>query len=732
MRRLTLVLLLGVATAPVCAQSAPPVDPKIVLKVSIANNQREFRIGETISLQLSFSSTVKNRYRINMAQYDRSGRMDYEEFVVSPEDGAVDPLPNHFAGMGGLTSYSFLGPEPWSIQLDLNEWVRFTQPGEYRLTIVSRRTIVRDPSATDGVSPVAARSNEITLKIVAADPVWQKRVFTEAVQTLDKPAPLKAEQMEQYGTARRKAMLALRFLGTADAAREMVKRLRGDNSEGLNYICLLGLKSTPERAAAQSAFEEALADPDHPIDGLFLSALRTINSDPDTTSPNWGDGHERAVEQLIAALNIKRGKALSISLNTAVNQAWDSNAMLKETRDKLVSRLISMFDQLPLHDQETLLTYQWEKIASADLLPILKRYARNGPQMKEPNAYNSLQLSASALRRWYELDPAGARPAIITEIVSPRPRFDARVLGILPDKTLPEVDFILAENFTASEDYDALSHLASLIARYATDAILPQVVEKLDPKLGTWACAIQDPILAYLLRVNPEIARPRIERAIAARGKNFSACNTQLLKTVAEIHYDPLLEKMAIQSLDDPDPQVAMTAATVLGQFGSPAAESPLWQRYTSWSAQWIGRESELVRISTDPVKENTYQLSLGQNLVQALATGQSWLLDKNQLQRLSEMTKVRGIQQRVDSYLQHWQHEGIGIFVDSSSLPNRFYARLGQYELYSVDALKAKISQFPAETKFVLSNPPRDSATEDRAMLELRAFIAAHGSKNR
>ncbi|MCA1579738.1 MAG: hypothetical protein LC794_20525 [Acidobacteria bacterium] len=729
---LTLLLLLSAAVATVYAQSAPPADPKIVFKVSLASNQREFRIGETIPLQLSFSSTVKDRYRINMAQYDRSGRMNFERFVVSPAEGAVDPLPGHTGGMGGLTTFQFLSEQPWTIKLNLNEWVRFTHPGEYRLSILSDRASVRDPSNAFGVSPVPARSNEITLKIVAADPLWQNRVFRDAVSNLDKPAPRKPEEMEQYAKARRQAMETLRFLGTADAAREMAKRMRGDDSGELDYICSLGLISTPEREAARSALEEALANPDQPINGNFLYTLRMVNSDPAAANVNWREGQQRAVEQLIAALSTKRGKALSISLSTAVNESWNSEALPKETTKKMVSQLVSVFDQLPLNEQNSLLTYRWDKIGDAAMLPILKRYAQryqDFPQMTESNASNSRQLSAVALRRWYELDPAGARPAIINEISRPRPRFDARVLGILPDETLPEVDFILAEHFAASEDLDGSAHLAALIARYATAAILPQVVEKLDAKIGKWACAIQNPTLAYLLRVNPAIARPRIERALAARGHEFTACNHGLLQSVAEIHYDPVLEEIGIHSLDDPDPQVAMTAATMLGNFGSPAAESALWRRYTSWNAKWVGREPQPELMLASPGDEKVYELGLGHNLTQALATGKSWLADKTKLQRLAQMTKVKRIQQQLDSYLKNWEQEAITIFVDNhGSSPTGFYAQLAQYEFRSMNTLKQKITQFPSGTKFFLSLAPRESAAEDQSLIELRALLTAQG----
>jgi hypothetical protein len=349
--------------------------------------------------------------------------------------------------------------------------------------------------------------------------------------------------------------------------------------------------------------------------------------------------------------------------------------------------------------------------------------------MRESNAYNSLQLSGTALKRWYELDPAGARPDMIKEISRPRPRFDARVLGILPDETLPEVDFTLAENFAASDDLDGSSNLASLIARYATAAILPQIVEKLDPNIGKLACAIQNPTLAYLLRVDPAIARPRIERAIAAHGEGCSACNHDLFQSVSETHYDPVLEEIAIRSLDDPDPQVAATAATMLGKFGSPVAESALWQRYTSWNAKWAGRESQLDMLFADRVDEKIYQGNLGQNLAQALATGKSWLADKTKLQRLLQMTKVKRIQQEVESYLKNWQGEAIGISIDTlGSSPNRFYARVAQYEFHSMEALKDKVTQFPPETKFLIPAPMQGPPSNDQLLTELRAFLLARG----
>jgi hypothetical protein len=349
--------------------------------------------------------------------------------------------------------------------------------------------------------------------------------------------------------------------------------------------------------------------------------------------------------------------------------------------------------------------------------------------MRASDAHESLQLSASALKHWYELDPAGARPAIIAEITRPRPRYDARVLGILPDKTLPEVDLALAEHLMASRDSDGSSNLASLIARYASGAILSQVTDKLDPRIGKWACAIQNPLLAYLLRVNPAAARPRIEKAISVRGENFSACNTELFQQISANHYDPTLEEIGIRSLDDPDPDVAMTAATMLGKFGSADAESALWQRYAKWTARWEGHESELDLMSADTMsgdkEDRLSQIGLGQNLVQALATGQSWLSDKAALQQLYQMTKVKRLQQQLSSYLKNWENEALTLSFDRNP-SDKFHALLAQYEFQSIDDLKAKLAQFPSGTKFFFSVKAGESNDQSRA--DLLAFLNSHG----
>src|SRR5215510_12791023 len=66
---------------------------------------------------------------------------------------------------------------------------------------------------------------------------------------------------------------------TAEATSQLAKRLRGENLGGLDYVCMLGLLSSPDSEAARRALERELADPDHPISDIFINTLRSLYLD---------------------------------------------------------------------------------------------------------------------------------------------------------------------------------------------------------------------------------------------------------------------------------------------------------------------------------------------------------------------------------------------------------------------------------------------------------------------
>ena len=163
----------------------------------------------------------------------------------------------------------------------------------------------------------------------------------------------------------------------------------------------------------------------------------------------------------------------------------------------------------------------------------------------------------------------------------------------------------------------------------------------------------------------------------------------------------------------------------MLGKFGSSAAESALLKRYASWSERWAGRETQLDKMFADGLNADSYQLNLGLNLTQALATGRAWLSDKAALERLAQQTKVRRVRQQLESYEKLWEDEPLTILIDASQ--SRFYARVVQYESHSFDALKEKLAQFPSGTRFTLTITTTDPSAGETEV-ELRKFLISHG----
>lgn len=713
-----IVFVAGATSAAVAQpQPQPPPDPNVVLRVSIVGGNRPFRIGETIPLELEFSSAVSERYQVNAATYDRSGRMEYERFTVSPSGGSVDPLIARGGPGGGITSFLFLNPKPWSLRLNLNEWIRFTGPGTYQLTVTSRRIEIKNPSSVTGTSAVLVSGNPIALRIVRATPAWQTVTLRNAVATLNQPAPA-GPPSDAYYRARSDALTSLRFLGSPAAIRELANRLRGEPIGGGDSICIMGLLSAPDPVVAREALEQAVDDPDRPVHDRLLETLWSLGEAQNPTE--WMEARQQALERLVRALPRKHGGAVAISLMTAANAAWNFVPLPERTTKTLAEQLIARFDQLPVQQQNFLLESRWDRIGGPALLPLLQRYAATNTQINRNgrDEYDEQRLAATALRRWYEIDPPGARPAILSEISRPNPRFDARTLGLLPDAVLPSVDLQLAEHFAQGPS----DRGASLIARYATSAVLDSVVATFDPRLGGWACAVQAPILAYVLRVDPVLARPRIEKALSAR--KATGCYGELLTSIADIHYDPILEDLARRSLDDPEPRVRTTSIRLLGRFGSPAMESVLMERYSAWIEKWAERESELnptfadSRAQQDAINEGSYLLG-------ALTTAMSWLTDESKLKSLLSVTRSPRLRQQLEFSLNSWRT--LRITLNTVPASARIDVSVAQYELHSMQDLHKKLEQFPVGTRFELRSGP-DTPAVRAAVEAVGAFLRDRG----
>jgi hypothetical protein len=394
--------------------------------------------------------------------------------MVTPSQDTHDPEKAYWDSMSGggwggdvLSGLGSLSGSPTLVPVVLNEFVAIDRPGLYRLYAVSHQ--VSDFGAGSKSVPLTIQSNVIQFEVIAADPAWERAQLQHIREVLDHTP---ASDALIPGTPRDEAVKSLRFLTSEEAAREMARRLCGGGPFS-DHQYMLGLLDSPQRTAARDEMQKLVADPDFPVCGSFMDTFTRLalnrGTPPDEVQSRMADSRQAFQARLLGVLSTKREKALAVSLDTLLN-----NGISATERPALLRELLRSFEQLPIESQTSWLQYQWSELKSAEWIPVLRSIATRYqyfPEPRETKAWQSLQLSGTALKDWYELDPGDARAAVITEINRERPRYNATVLGLLPDPTLPDSEALLAANFVASNDSDA--NLASLLHRYADESNSP-------------------------------------------------------------------------------------------------------------------------------------------------------------------------------------------------------------------------------------------------------------------
>ena len=225
----------------------------VTLTLRIAGGQIRFHTGEIIPIELVFTSQSPNRFVLDSATYDRSGRLTLDEFHVEPIDRVSDPLLDYFAAAagfigGGIRGMPVLNDQPTIVKLELNEWFRFDHPGTYRLSVRSRRVTDDAGAGKASRQPLVIDSNVVTFEIVPADPDWASATLASALRILNSTGA-HAEPRE--------GCRMLRFLATDAAVDEMIARF-DDARWGCGFDYIAGLFSAPNRERVVSEMESAL------------------------------------------------------------------------------------------------------------------------------------------------------------------------------------------------------------------------------------------------------------------------------------------------------------------------------------------------------------------------------------------------------------------------------------------------------------------------------------------
>lgn len=325
------------------------------------------------------------------------------------------------------------------------------------------------------------------------------------------------------------AARVLRFLGSEGATRDLALRFFSGNDQPFGWDLKFGLFGSPYRKAAIEGMKAALDDPQHPVTQEFVQTLATLEmqSDPKYRLPKYDETNKEAwtkardeyfvafnkrvadqMSSVLASVQSKTGKARAVSVSELLQSDVTLNPGAKA---QLRLMLLASWDSLPVRQRNELVEYRWEQVGGPELLPILRTIMAG-----EPNRNHQIDKidRASALRRIYELAPDQGRDLILHEIVNPEGDIGINVLGLLPERELPQVEQPLIAKLQSGNCSDVDFQL---LERYASQRALPEIKSVYEAHRGEWACAPQDAMLRYFLRVQTDYGAAQVRDALGQR-----------------------------------------------------------------------------------------------------------------------------------------------------------------------------------------------------------------------
>jgi hypothetical protein len=711
--------------------SVPPLSAQrdqAALSFQTANGQDTFHIGERIPLKLTFSSPNDTDYLISTLIRGRGGEFDCNRFeVASPAAGWSDPLEMYFKQDLLWTGHGWRWPplmksKPVEASVDLNEWIRFDQPGDYTIKVTSSCVCKVHGAARYPLS------GTIKLHIEPATPEWQDEKFKSIQPDLDLfDHPERRGKSEQFESAR----ADLKYLATPAAIDEMTSRLR---SEKYNFAdqCSMGLMGLPPamRDTAIASMNKRIEEPDFPVTTWLFSTLSFLHVTPGSDKESIRAQREAANpliwSAIFSAVTSKTPEARAQTVQTLL--AYGRNISTPEVKQQMASLLKISFLDLDRRSQTDDLRNEWDRLKSPEFLPILQALARlpvKNDSDLEVFVYDLQQLKGLALKRWYELDPEGAHREIVAQIGSASPSLAAQSIAFLPEEKFPQFEPLWAQALLDTKSQLRERALGSLLVRFGTGAVSSQMIAKLGQQ-SNYPCDAHIVALAYLVRFDPDLARPKLKQEFPGK------CSGELLRFISELTTAPVLNDQAVENLNSPEPEIARDALQYLTAYGRKEDEAPLWRRYVEWTTTYEGHANLLNQSGDADGGKNLASSLIGEELGNALIRGQGWFADSDFIARVlkkcvgEEMCK--DLSDSARSAAAPYQLNLPQLTMPTVGIGEEFIS-VAQYGTHSLKLFEAKISQFPRGSKFVLYRWYRPSNSDEQTLeTEVRTFLEKHG----
>jgi hypothetical protein len=754
-----MILATAVCCSPLFAQDSPaqePADLKIELRSVTGSNR--FQLGEVIPLELLISSSAPNRYLEPCKMfwescfgYPQCRFETHWSFDVTPSTGWTDIGWHGCGTMSGpsiVIKSSDLTTEPTKYTYTLTNRFRFDAPGKYtvRLSItvgLDDETNQIRKSLNSTVKPNSvSKTAEIVLEIAPAGDKWKGSVIEQGVTAWTSKSPAYTNPPSPEYSHYQQEKEALCNLGTPEAALALVGLL----SRGIDVTHCLNINSNKD--VAQTEMSRQLVAPNVGVRPMFFAAYAKLLSrgqekpGPRSAVPSKIVNDVR--DTLFVSLPKKTPEAMILSLETLLRNPmlgyWVVQGSSYDLRDPYSTQVIAMaaanFDHFSEETQAALLDTDWAHLRSPLMLQVVRRKTEGG--------------NGQALLRWLELAPAAATAFMRQEVVRSTPRFSSLYLR-LPDESLPAQEQQIAANFVALSTPEELVRSATLLHRYTTRAALPTALPFIDQHLTEWPCKIQIPVLAYLLKVSPDEARPRLEQMLQKVRPPYCP-RGEFFPSLGYMEASPVLDTLAGRQLEDGTP-LAADAAEYLARYGSAAMKPVVWEQVSRWHKKYVESGAQLRMKSPTYGQDHPSQVSddwslynLESKLVQGYVNAQGWTLspeDSDSLAKLIGDDKRKGfactfscgselsVGSAPGSYYIYGQFKD-PVYPPEARIdylmptePYRYTIK--QYHCADLRALEQKLLQFPAGSTFSVAHTG-SSLDGWGDWTEISAFLKSHG----
>ena len=621
--RIRLIAAVALLVTSGASAASQTVGEEVHVTLRLAGDRTTFKNGEPVRVQLVFTSD-KPGYVVDTAGDDHAA----EPLSIDPETGVHRLQPIH--GRDYLFTTE-LSATPVVMRLAINYWVRFDRPGNYTVSLATRRVSRRGPEGQASGQPLAITTNPVTFRIDATTSEDEQQLITSAAQHLGRAVDM--------GTGNA-------ALGEQIAAAEELAFLPGDAAALEKYRWYKQLRTHQRMASnAQGVLRRGFMMSWNPV-VILAQVERELD---DFTVGVTADDISNAVSLAVAVkypgavqgesfpppppdetspYSIERARILDLVHQSLVRRAGlaklqSAGAMLDvlagRTPEDVVRLVVDGFEQFSVESRVWFASGRWDVIRQPKLGPALRR------TLDEVETGSRSYIFPALI----DVAPDLAVDPLTRDILDPTRIVSDELVKKMPPSSLSQIaPQLLAtirrmsmaagqspgDNFRLEQKIKVLTVVA--------DGTLRKELRDLYDTQPLTGYGVRESLLRYLLKWDPEEGLRRTREAISAKAD--SSILYLLVKDGPVSALNPLLRDRVFES----DLPAASEAARYLAGNGDPEDRYFIEQRILHWR---IDRERRLADGEALTKADGNFESAM----LLALVTSRRWTLTAPDKERL-------------------------------------------------------------------------------------------------